>query len=110
LLSNLDTGYGIKKGSGFGGRGAVSFQLLVFSFQSSVVSLPELREDACFGLRASFCLLPSSRSLLPAPIASFFKHSDAIESTLGIAAMTKNPLKQAPNAPGSLPEKVQLQR
>jgi hypothetical protein len=69
LLSKLDTGCGIKRwlevrgqGLGSGQLSAISYKLLVFSFQFSVFSLPELREDAC--LRPTFTVLSAQPSQL----------------------------------------------
>jgi hypothetical protein len=98
---------------------AVSYQLLVVSCQSSVVSFQFAGTARgrlfCLFHRSSFIVHRSSFSLLPfspplTPIASFFNRSAAIDVTSEIPAMTKTPEKQAPNAPRGSAEKFQLQR
>jgi hypothetical protein len=78
----------------------VGCQWSVFSFKLAVGSW----------LGSSLIAHRSPCSLLPAPIAALFERSAAIEPEPKILAMTKNPIKQAPNASKLLAGKVQLQR
>jgi hypothetical protein len=105
--------------SGAGQLSAFSFQFSAFSFQFSVFSFQfSVRWKFTSSLPAdcsSFIVHRSPCSLLPAPcstnpIAALRTRSAAIELEPETLAMTKNPLKQASNAPGSLTGKVQLQR
>jgi hypothetical protein len=115
LLSKLDTGCGIKKGPGLRGRGLGSGQLSAVSGQLSVFSCQFLVVSFQFAETARRRSLPayvhrSSFSLLPAPIASFFERSDAIEPIPETLAMTKTTIKQASSAFERPAGKVQLQR
>jgi hypothetical protein len=79
---------------------AVSYQL--FGFQSSVFS----GQFAGPHHRSSFSLLPAQ----PLSIAALFERRAAIEPEPEILAVTKDPIKQAPNASQRSARKVQLQR
>jgi hypothetical protein len=86
---------------------AFSGQLSAFGSQLSVFSLPEHRKLVVLH-PSSFILQPAPCSAIP--IAALRRRSAAIEGETLILAVTKSPIKQAPNASGSLARRFQLQR
>jgi hypothetical protein len=134
---NWTRGVVLRRGQDSEAGGAVSFQRSAISFWKSVVScqlsvnalpLPcggEGRgEGAAPGTRFALTLSLSQRErgrhaaprpLAPSPwplnpIAALRPRSAAFELEFEIRAMTKTPIKQAPNATGLSAGKVQLQR
>jgi hypothetical protein len=96
------------RGWGSGQLSAVSYQLLVVSHQLSVCRNCARTVVAACGHCPSFS--PHPAPCLAIPIAALRTRSAAIEPEPETLAVTKTPIKQAPNASKPAARKVQLQR